>query len=92
MAETPKTIEVAVDVVGLHPDMQVRVLALKEARAVLVARNAMGGTGNVDAMDLVNIAAYIISGADPWADIKVYEPPTPKDKSWWKRAMGPMPS
>jgi hypothetical protein len=51
---------------ALSERQRARVEGLRTARELLAART-LGGTGAVDAIDLVNVAMYIESGEDPWA-------------------------
>lgn len=54
----------------LTSDQLARVAALTASRSALVARGGVfSGTGSADAMDLVNVARYIETGQDPWADL-----------------------
>lgn len=51
----------------LGPQQTERAAALHQARAVLVARGPMSST-KADAMDLVNVASWIMTGHDPWSE------------------------
>lgn len=54
------------DKVGpLKPAQRRRVAALQSAREALGGRNVLGSNG-VDAMPLVDVARYIITGDDPF--------------------------
>ncbi|KXT55951.1 hypothetical protein Y710_16560 [Gordonia sp. QH-12] len=47
-------------------DQQQRAEALDRARGVLTTRSGLVGSTGPDAMDLVNVATYIVTGDDPW--------------------------
>jgi len=51
-------------------DQARRAVALGVAReALLPQRGAFQGTSGPDAMDLVNVARWVETGQDPWADL-----------------------
>jgi len=52
---------------NLNAEQLARAEALGEARAVLAYRGPLV-TGAVDAIDLVKVAGWIITGQDPWLD------------------------
>lgn len=47
-----------------------RVAALRAAREALTARSPLGGPSAPDALDLVNVAQWIVDGNDPWVGVK----------------------
>jgi hypothetical protein len=51
-----------------------RAAALRVAREVLAGRNLTGMQPPVDAVDLVNVAGWIMDGMDPWGDAVRYRP------------------
>lgn len=53
----------------LSHDQQVRVEALLQARNVLATKTGFTSAA-VDPVDLHNIAQYIVTGQDPWSDIR----------------------
>jgi hypothetical protein len=54
---------------ALDPEQRARVAALRGARDALVKRGPWLVAGAADAMDLVNVAGWILTGNDPWADL-----------------------
>jgi len=50
---------------ALDPVQRARVAALKAARDVLVSRG-FASSAAADALDLVNVAQWIMDGRDPW--------------------------
>ena len=57
----------------LTADQLARAEALSEARTVLASRGPLH-TGPVDAIDLVNVAGWILTGRDPWLHDAVETP------------------
>lgn len=58
-------IDIAADT-DLTSQQRARVEALKAARSVLTTTGFASSTGP-DAIDLVSLARYIVTGDDPWA-------------------------
>ena len=59
---------------NLSPEQNARAEALEKARYVLAARSTGFSSGAVDAMDMHNLATFILTGEDPWERIKIKEP------------------
>jgi hypothetical protein len=74
-------VKVEAEIAGLDDQQRARVVALHAARSALLAQSgAFSGTAGPDATDLVQVAAYIITGQDPRQPL-----PVTGHRLWFRR-------